>query len=355
MKLTMKPTLFLAGALLSASSFLSAGTPTAVATDPVGYVTLTVNGSPDGVQAAFTPLAMSLENAAKANGSLTEAPTSSVITNSAAAYVTGEFGGVDASGNPTHYIQFADDGLIVDILDNTATSITTGTDLTGLVGTSARYVVKKHVTLADIFGVDNTAGLKSGGNLSASDLVYIMSSDGAGIYATYYYQTDNLGFLGGTGWRLNGDANTDTSNVIVGPDDGLIIARSDVGDLDIVVSGSVNVINHQRGLPNGFSLVSYPFPVDTTLDDSGIFTPTNGYVSGGNASASDLVYVLKSNGTFETYYRQTDTLGFLGGDGWRLNGDANTERGSSVSISAGSSVIIKHIGTGLLWADLKPF
>jgi hypothetical protein len=210
------------------------------------------------------------------------------------------------------------------------------------------------MTLADLFGADNSAGLTSGGDATSSDKVYVMSQDGAGQYQIYYYQTDLLGFLGGDGWRLNGDASTDASNVTIMPDQGIIIARSTAGDLPIVVSGSVNVNDHYNALPSGFSLVSYPYPVDVTLDDSGIYSATNGYTSGGDSASSDLVYVLGSNGQFTTYYYQTDLLGFLGGDGWRSGTDTITDVGST-SIPAGSSIIIRHTGSGLLWADTKPF
>lgn len=183
-----------------------------------------------------------------------------------------------------------------------------------------------------------------------------MSADGAGSYAQYYYQTDPFGgFLGGDGWRLAGDSNTDRSNVIVAPDDGLIVNRISSGDVSVVVSGTVNAIDHTRTLPNGYSLVAYPFPVDTTLDDSSIYAADNGYTSGGDVSQSDIVFVLAADGSFTQYYRQTDPFGgFLGGDGWRIAGDANTDVGSTV-IPAGSAVIIQHKGSGLTWADSVPY
>ena len=174
---------------------------------------------------------------------------------------------------------------------------------------------------------------------TSSDVVYIMSADGAGSYAQYYYQTDPFnGFFGGNGWRAAGDVNTDRSNVIVAPDDGLIVNRISSGDVSVVVSGTVNAIDHTRTLPNGFSLVAYPFPVDTTLDDSGIYAADNGYTSGGDVSQSDVVFVLASDGSYTQYYRQTDPFnGFFGGDGWRIAGDVNTDVGSTV-IPAGSAV-----------------
>jgi len=343
-------TLFTGAALLGSSAFAQ------VATDPVGYVTLTVNGSPDGDQTAFTPLALSLENPIQASGAITETPTSAVATNSSASYTPSEFAGTDASGNATHYLQFTASGLIADIAANTATTITAVQDLTGLASAADGYVVKKHSTLADIFGADNEAGLLAGGDSSSSDLVYIMSSDGSGTFATYYPQDDPFdGFFGGDGWRVVGDNATDQSNVVIGPDDGIIVARGVVGDIEIVASGSVNVLDLQRDLPAGFSMVSYPYPVATTLSDSNIYTETNGYVSGGDSGSSDLVYVLNSDGVYTTYYRQNDPFdGFFGGDGWRVVGDNATDQGSVV-IPSDSSIIVQHIGSGLQWVDAKPF
>tara|TARA_B110001450_G_scaffold209146_1_gene200023 strand:+ start:261 stop:1322 length:1062 start_codon:yes stop_codon:yes gene_type:complete len=344
--------------LLLVASLSSFSSLSAVETDPVGYMTITINGSSNG-STAYTPLSIGLEKAPSASGALTDAPTSTVATNSGAAYTVGEFAGTDAAGNATHYLQFESDGLIVDIVANDATTITAGTDLTGLAASGDAYVVKEHMTLADAFG-DSGSGLTSGANSITSDLLYIMSSDGQGSFATYYVQTDptGLGFLGGDGWRQVGASNSlDMSNVVIGPDDGVIVSRSASGDVNIVVAGSVNVIDHQRDLPSGFSMVSYPYPVDVTLDDSNIYSATNGYVSGANSNTSDLVYVLGSEGLYTTYYRQTDPtgLGFLGGDGWRQIGSSNSEDKGSTVIPAGSSIIIKHSSTGLAWNDAKPF
>ena len=340
--------------LLAVASLFTFSGLSAVETDPVGYVTLTVNGSSDG-SVAYTPLSLSLEKPVQASGALSEAPTSAVATDSSASYTPSEFAGTDAAGNATHYLQFTGSGLIVDITANTATTITVDTDLSGVADSGAGYVVKEHMTISDVFGADNSAGFTTGGDATSSDLIYVMSSDGGGSYTTYYYQTDAFGFLGGTGWRLNGDASTDASNITIMPDEGIIIARAAAGDLSVVLSGSVNVIDHSCALPAGFSLVSYPFPVDVTLNDSGIYSATNGYVSGGDSGSSDIVYVLQSDGSFNNYYYQTDAFGFLGGTGWRLAGDASTDVGDTYSIPAGSSVIIKHTGSGLLWADAKPF
>jgi uncharacterized protein (TIGR02597 family) len=326
-------------------------------TTPVGYVTLTVNGSPNGTSPGYTALSVSLEKPVVSVGSATSGSTSAALVDSNASNTVNAYAATDAVDNGIYYLQITsgdNEGLIFDIVSNTATSITTATDLTGIVFSGDTYAVKQNVTLADIFGAENDVGLASGGSPNSSDLVFIMSSDGSGNYAIYYYQTDNLGFLGGNGWRAYGDTNTDMSGVTIASDDGILIQRSVIGDLSIFISGRVNTVNHSRDLPAGFSLVSYPFPVDVTLADSGIYTASNGYVSGGSFLESDSVYVLNPDGTFQIYYYQTDNLGFLGGNGWRIAGDANTAQ-ENVVISAESSVIILHRGSGLAWADEVPF
>ena len=354
--MSKKPTTLFSVATLLMASFglLQAQT---VSTDPVGYVTLTINGSPDGTTPAFTALSVGMQNAAVVTGSIASDATSAVLTDSNASNTTNAYAATDAAGNGSYFLQItsgANEGLICDILSNDATTYTTGTDLTGIVSAGDTYVIKAHVTLADIFGAANSVGFRSGGDSLSSDLVFIMSTDGVGSYSTYYYQTDDFGFLGGNGWRVVGDSNTDMSNVVVGPDDGIMISRSATGNLNTVVSGNVNTVDHKRTLPNGLSLVSYPFPVAVTLDDSGIFDANNGYVTDGDSLSSDIVYVISSSGTFSSYYYQTDNFGFLGGTGWRAVGDANTDVGST-EITAGSSVVVLHRGSGLTWSDAVPF
>ncbi len=328
-----------------------------VSTEPVGYITLTINGSPDGTTPAFTALSAGLQNAAVVTGSITSNATSAVLTDSTANNETNAYAATDAAGNSSYFIQItsgANEGLIFDILSNDAKTYTTGTDLNGIVSAGDTYAVKAHLTLADVFGAANETGLKSAGSPSDSDTIYLMSSTGNGLFATYYYLTDEFGFFNGDGWRSVTDFNTDYSNLVVGPDDGLIVRRIASGDLTTVVSGNVSTVDLKRDLPNGFSLVAYPFPVDVTLADSGIYSATNGYVSAGSSADSDIVYVIKPNGTFSSYYYLTDEFGFFSGDGWRTVADPNTPVDDTL-IPTGSSIIIKHIGSGLAWADAIPF
>lgn len=332
-------------------------------TTPVGYQTLTIKGSPDGSTPAFTALSVGFQTTSLYDGALTETTSSFVFTDSNASLVADTYNALDPAGSSAYYLIFtsgANEGLILDIAGNTSTTITCNSGYQSGGSFSAAsgdtYSIRAYSKLADIFGATNTAGLKSGGNASSSDLIYVMSTDGNASYTTYYYQTDNLGgILGGTGWRVLGDNSSDMSSIAIAPDDGLIVSRKASGDLDLVTSGVVKDSKHKRDLPAGYSLIAYPFPVSVTLADSNIYTADNGYVSGGNGSSSDLVYVISSDGSFTTYYRQTDSLGgILGGDGWRVFGDSSTSRDNE-PIPAGSSIIILHRGSGLTWSDDLPY
>ena len=87
----------------------------------------------------------------------------------------------------------------------------------------------------------------------------------------------------------------------------------------------------------------------------GIYSASNGYVSGPDAGTSDIVYVLAPDGEFTTYYYQTDP--FDGFFRWRRlenAGDNSTDAGL-IKIPVGSAIIIKHTGSGLDWTDATPY
>lgn len=329
--------------------FSAAAVSSAIAQDvsstPVGYVTITINGN------GYTALSNPLENAVVYSGTTTSVSGDTITTSFP--LTAGELAGTDAEGMNLFYVQTSS-GSILDISSNTDSTITLTSDVSSELANDDTIYVKEYSTISDLLGANNEAGLTSGGSSSSSDVVYIMSADGLGSYNSYYYQTDLFGFLGGTGWRAVGDTSTDMSNIVIGPDDGVLVNRISAEDLSVVVSGTVNTLDHTRTLPAGFSLVSYPFPVDTTLNDSGIYAADNGYVSGSSAASSDLVYVIATDGSFTTYYYQTDLFGFLGGTGWREVSSNTVDTGSAV-IPAGSSIIIKHIGSGLAWNDAIPY
>ena len=177
--------------------FSAAAVSSAIAQDvsstPVGYVTITVNG--DGYTAITNPL----QNAVVYSGTASSIAGDTITTSFS--LTADEVAGTDADGNSAYYVQTAS-GAIYDVTANTESTITVSSDVSSLISADDAISVKKYTTLGDIFSTDNAFGLTSGGDVASSDVVYIMSSDGVGSYAQYYYQTDPFGgFFGGDGWR----------------------------------------------------------------------------------------------------------------------------------------------------------
>lgn len=324
-----------------------------VSSTPVGYVTLTINGG------GFTSLSNPLEQAVVYSG--TASAVNGAVISTSFTMTDSEFATQDPNGDYTHYVQTSD-GIILTITANTASSITVASDVSSILSADDQIVVKKFSTVGDLLSDDNSIGLTSTTSVTTSDVLYVMSGDGTGAYSIYYYQTDpspsTVNFFGGSGWRSSTDNSTDMSGVVLGPDDGIFVKRSASTDVSFVVTGTVNAVDHRRDLPSGYTLVSYPFPVATTLDNSGIYSSSNGYVSTTSATTSDVVYLINLDGSFTIYYYQTDpspsTVNFFGGSGWRLTTDNSTDVGST-EIPAGSSLIIFHRGSGLAWSDSTPY
>ena len=216
-------------ALFSAAT-MSSAIAQDVSSTPVGYVTITINGN------GYTALSNPLENAVTYSGTATSVSGDTITTSFS--LTAGELAGTDAEGMNLFYVQTSS-GSILDISSNTDSTITLTSDVSSELANDDTIYVKEYSTISDLLGANNEAGLTSGGSSSSSDVVYIMSADGLGSYNSYYYQTDLFGFLGGTGWRAVGDTSTDMSNIVIGPDDGVLVNRISAEDLSVVVSGTL--------------------------------------------------------------------------------------------------------------------
>ena len=118
------------------------------------------------------------------------------------------------------------------------------------------------------------------------------------------------------------------------------------------VYGSVKKsVSHMRVLGPGFSLLGNPFPVDIQLSESGIYTADNGYVSRSSHTTSDRLFVIATDGTFDSFYYQTNPRF---GDGWRRTGDTTTDVSTTI-LPATSSFYVLHRGTGLTWNPARPY
>ena len=289
-------TLKLLGCAILSGFFTFVSQAQSVSSTPVGYVTLTVNGG------GYTALSNPLENAVVYSGTASSVDGSTIGTSFT--MTSGEIASTDVDGNSSYYVQLAD-GTILDVTGNTESTITVAVDSSSLLSASDAITVKKYTTLADLFGAANSAGLTSGSDAGSSDL---LSSCPLMAPVLILLLSDDPfdGFFGGDGWRALGDNSMMHQTVIVLMME--LLSADAVTDLSVVVTGTVNTIQHTRTLLFLFGSIS--FPVDTTDDSE--YLASNGYVSGADANSSDIVYVLAPNGSYTSYYRQDDPFdGFL--------------------------------------------
>jgi uncharacterized protein (TIGR02597 family) len=212
-------------------------------------------------------------------------------------------------------------------------------NLPGTVTAPVSFKIRKHWTLATVFGGNNEGGL-TGGDATTADKILVQNG---ATYDTYYYQTSGVG---GTGWRKAGDSSTDASGTVFVPEEGLILKRNQSASVNIVLMGAVKTGQTSVPVLLGNNLIGNVYAANLTLADSGLYTgnPSTG-VAGGDFTVADQVLVWNGIG-YDMYYYQTAGLG---GTGWRKGGDAVTDASSAI-IPVGSSVILKRkTASGFDW------
>jgi uncharacterized protein (TIGR02597 family) len=319
---------FAAGMILASSASLIAQTAT---TDPVGFITLNIAGTGGTAQTALSLAGLGLTRSVEYQGSAEAVGTNTLVDNEAT-WTDNQFNGA----NGTYFVEVtsgAAAGTTYDISGTTAATkaITTAQNLAGGVAAGASFKIRKHWTIASVFGAANEGGLQ-GGSSSSADQVLLYNGTG---YDTYFYST---GGLTGVGWRKNGAGATDQGATVIYPDDGIITIRKQSALAKVVVMGAVKTGQTSSPVQPGLNLLGNVYAANMTLADSGLYTGNAATgVAPGSSSTAD--QVLLFNGTsYDTYFYSN---GGLTGTGWRKNGSGATDFGSQ-SIPVGTALIIQR-------------
>lgn len=300
MKYHMKSTLYLAGAMLAASSILQA-----VETTPVGYHTEVIK------PASFNLIGANLSNPIVAAGTFESADASSATD------AEGDFLTVLSSGDGYTLSLTTDNvGINTDVTASSATTITTADDLSSLISAGTAYEIRKTVTIADLFGASNSAELEGAVAGVTTDADVIWVPDGSGGYDQIYYNATARVFPPlSVGWKgtLTADADASASPVYFSSGVFVQVKRAafdgaeagvDPGDLTskgIVFAGSVVTQSTEVVAENGFNAINRIFPGDLTLGDSMLETNLTQAVAGVTTDA-DIVWVPDGSGGYNQYY-----------------------------------------------------
>lgn len=296
---------------------LAAGTTafgqTEAKTKPVGYVTEKIKAS------SFNLIGITLQKPVIVSGTL-DAVVGSAVTDTGS-----DFDALLSSGD-AYILKIisasnpALNGVIQEITQwgsgsgNSAGTLVAQQNLQSLgVQVGDSFELRSAVTLPDLFGLTNQAGLLGGGSVASADVIWVPS--GNGNFNKYYYKSSGLG---GTGWRSS--TNADATRVPIVCTDAIFVERRAATDLNLVISGEVTTVQVQSVVDGGYyNYLSSNFPVGSTLATSGL----QSFVLGGGtlASADELWFPDGSGGYVKCFYKNSG----LGGTGWRTSTNASAD------------------------------
>lgn len=314
-------------------------------TDPVGFIDLSVSGG-SIADPKLSLISPTLTRPVLWQGAIT-AISGTTITVSGAAWAASQFNGANGS----HYVEIISatdttkSGALSDIAATTTSTITTADNLTAPVAFAAvgdSIKIRKHVTIADVFGANNTAGLKGSDDVGTADEILVYD---AATPSTYWYYDGSAG--GAAGWYdLLFNA---AGNVPIGPNEGVVVKRKTAGDVTFSVSGAVKTGNTLIPIKNGLNVLGTVSAKGLTLATSGLVSGTAALQKSDDIGTADEV-IIYSPTSLLTYWYYDGTAG--GTPGWY---DLLFNAAGSVNIAPGSAFVVKRkTGAAFNWALPAP-
>ena len=286
-------------------------------TKPSGFVTHTLKAG------QFNLVGLTLHEAVTVTGSFTTV-AGTTLTDSNVDFTTTLTSGKTYILEVTDAADAALNGTIQEITVWSSNTLTATADFVAALAAGDKYQLRKVASLADIFGSANDKGLEGGASSAVADGVYIPTASGG--FDIYYYSTG--GFFG-VGWRKVGGGSTDVAELPLVSTDGFYIFRQPtLADLDLVLTGTVKVIDTSLAITDQYTFASGVYPVGSTLDSSSLSTSLTG---GASSAVADNVMIQNASGAFDIYYYSTG--GFFG-VGWRKVGEGNADQSTLVLPSA---------------------
>lgn len=321
-------------------------------TDPVGFITLTIGGGTPALP-KLSLVSPTLTKPISYQGLITAISAASgvtTITVSGTPWAAGAFNGANGS----HFCEIVslafptNTGTMADILTTpTTNTITVSGDLTvnqAAVGDTVK--IRKDVTIADLFGATNSAGLLASDDASTADEVFIYSNASA---ASHFYYTGDISTP--AGW-YNSTTGDPAGSRAIAPNEAVVVKRKAPGDLNIVFTGAVKTGNTLLAVINGLNVLGTSSAQGLTLSNSGLYTgsDTTGVKGSDDASTADEITIYGATST-NNYFYYTGDISTPAGWYHSTSGDPS----GSVSIAAGTAFVLRRKGgTSFNWALPSP-
>ncbi|HXI82671.1 MAG TPA: choice-of-anchor tandem repeat GloVer-containing protein [Verrucomicrobiae bacterium] len=299
--------------------------------DPVGFVTLTAEGTNAPGSPAYSFLGLGLTQIPALRGvvgtvSGTQVPLDSPLS-------PGQYNSV--SNGPLYYIEVTSGtsaGFTDDVVSNDAVNVFTANDDSSVIANGSTYKLYPHWTIASVFGTTDQVGLDQG----ASGDQILVQNPVTQTFSTYYYTTATKALT--AGWKSAGSGNADAAQTPLYNNQGILINRQPGTNLTFKSVGAVKLgptIVPLFGPGNQIPANVYAAAI--TLSNSGLYTDgvsTDSFVFG-----SDYVLIHDDTaGVYNTYFYTTATKSLTAG--WKQSGTGNTDAGGTM-IAVGSSILIQ--------------
>ncbi len=340
-------------------------------TDPVGIIELSVpaGGSVNSPKIAL--ISPTLTQPIKWQGTISAVSsstqgliTTTTITVDGVQWAANDFNGANGS----HYVEIvstaipAHSGALAQItataVASTTSSITTE-DLRTFAGVGDTIRIRKDVTIADIFGATNSAGLLASDDPTTGDEVYVYdgSSSAAYFYFTGAPPTYPAGWYDSAFQLAPGTA----EKVVIGPHQGVVIKRKAAAGISIAFAGSVKkgntlfpVVSGANGAV-GVNVLGTVSARGFTLNDSGLYTgnPATGVKPSDDPTTADELIIYTANSQ-TSYFYYNGGQGYA--SGWYDSAFSTTSPiGAAVTIAPGSAFVLKRKGgVNFNWALPSP-
>ena len=322
---------------------------TSACTDPQGFITLNIAGN-EMSSPAFNLVGLGLYNAVEFQNVISGINETPIALQGESILVTQ----LTFPGEPFHNLQFdarhfleiidtADQtsmnpGVIVDIVESTLNTIIVTQNISSLIAVGDGVRIRKHHTIASVFGSKNEAGLDEEDTLSIADKI-ILYNPVAQLSQTFFYSSKS-------GW-------VDTDGIPGGetllyPDQGIIVQRVNNTDLRVKLFGNVKAGATSIPVEAGRNLIANVYPIAYSLDDSGLFTgdEDTGIKENDSLEHADRIMILSRDGLLEGYH-YSESLG-----GWV---DRALNPSGSVVVGVGTAVILQRLGEPINWTQEQPY
>lgn len=217
------------------------------------------------------------------------------LSDSGATWTNNQFNAAAGS----FYVEF-DSGVMADIVntDGTGKRLVFTDNLPPSVTVGSKYRVRKHLTLASIFGASNEGGLLAGQNLAQADniLLYIPQTQQS---RAFFYSS----VPGYSGWYR--DDYTPAADTVVYPEQGLMVQRKADTSRTLYWAGAAKKGPSVVPVFPGFNLIGVlharakiPLPnLNLVTGDT-----ATGLAAGNNASSADALLLMNTDGSTASYF-----------------------------------------------------